>query len=208
MKTIMKTIIKMRYIFYLLLVSLLAAVSCMEEDLPGYDQAINPIWEYNFNVGLTGGISPVVTSDKVLYSALITPESTSNDRLIALAKEDGDLIWEWQDHFEPVYEWLSRRSLKPIYEEKIAISLGSRNFCVDLSTGTTLWKNRGPKDYTSSSELVNLGSKLYRSFIDTNNGEQREGLLEADFLTGNWREIFSISGGDSIQQGVEVPASI
>ena len=61
----------MRYIFYLLIVSLLAAVSCMEEDLPGYDQAINPIWEYNFNVGLTGGISPVVTSDKVLLFILL-----------------------------------------------------------------------------------------------------------------------------------------
>jgi len=43
----------------------------MEEDLPGYNQAINPIWEYNFNVGLTGGISPVVTSDKVLLFILL-----------------------------------------------------------------------------------------------------------------------------------------
>ena len=102
---------------------------------------------------------------EMLYSSLISAENKSNDRLIALAKEDSGLIWEWQDQFRPTYQTLDRRSLKPVYEGKIAISLGGRNFCIDLSTGQTIWKNLGAKDYTSSSELVNLDNKLYQSFI-------------------------------------------
>ncbi len=190
-----------------LLIPLLVFVmgSCNEDEQPGYDQAINPLWEYNFNVGPTNGITPVVYKDRVIFSSSIgsSTGSSGNDKLIALGKSDGELLWEWSDHFESSYESFGASNLKPIYQDVMALTIGSRNFAVNLSTGKTVWKNRNANT-TSSSDLTNLGSHLFRTDITSTGGRHDQRIMKSDFLKGEWQQVYSVDGTD--RQGLEVPS--
>ncbi len=195
-----------RFLLLQLIFLLFETISCREE-LLGYDQAINPIWERNFNVGLTGGIQPIVHDNIVLFASLLekSQDLSVNEKLIALDKESGDLIWEWNDHFRPEYQHFSSNaaSLKPISNDKLAFTFGGRNFCVNLNTGGTVWKNMNDNS-TSRDDLVNLGEMLFRT--DIVDGENTDRLMEADFNTGIWKPVYEVNGGDSIRQGLQVPA--
>lgn len=179
-------------------------ISCKKE-LLGYDQVINPVWEYNYNVGLTRVIEPVISEGFVIYASASEKRNdlSANQKLIAMYKDNGKVEWEWEDHFESSYQNFGPNSLKPVYDGRIAVTIGGRNFCVDLENGKTLWKNRNSNS-SSSSDLNMLDHLLYR--IDISLDEHVERIMEGSFLSGNWKPIYEVNGGDSIRQGLEIPA--
>lgn len=192
----------------LLVLDILSFSSCKENE-PGYNQILNPLWEYDFQVGYTSSIQPEIWENLVMYSSSIeaSEDLSSNDKLVALDKEEGNLVWEWSDHFEPIYQGFSVKSLKPIYSGAIAITIGGRNFCINLTNGVTIWKNRNATT-TSSSSLTHIGNRLFRTDVGdlATDGRYVERIMEADFLTGNWSEVLELSGGDTLRQGVQVPS--
>ncbi|MEL7148701.1 MAG: hypothetical protein AAFO69_20170, partial [Bacteroidota bacterium] len=147
MKSTFKTIIILT-----LITSVISLIGCSKEEQPGFDQAINPIWEYDYQVGLTTGIQPIVYKDIVLFAAKSekTEDLSANDQLIALDKESGDLKWKWNDHFEGSGQSFDGKSVKPIASDIIAITSGSRNFGIDLNNGVTKWKNKNAHSSSSS----------------------------------------------------------
>lgn len=181
--------------------------NCKDEE-PGYNQLINPIWEHRFDVGLTTGIAPVVANDKVLYSSLVkvSVDYSDNDKLIAFDKKDGEKLWEWSDHFSETYQHFSESSIKPIYNNIIAITIGGRNFAINLEEGRTVWKNRN-ENTTSRNDLGNLSSRLFRTDIcfPEDCGEYVDRIMEGDFYTGSWWPIYEVRGADTLRPGLQLP---
>ena len=206
-----KMLKKLLYILILLLLtySVISLTGCSTEERPGFDQAINPIWEYHYGVGLSTGIRPILHENKVLYASksVETEDLSANDQLIALNKTDGDLLWKWNDHFEDTQQIFDANSLKPVAEGIVAITTGSRNFGIDLGSGQTVWKNRNPAS-TSSSDLSLVGNDIFRTDIaDPGAGSSlfTEKLMRAPINSGQWHEVFKVEGGDTLRQGLQVP---
>jgi outer membrane protein assembly factor BamB len=180
--------------------------SCKEDDKLGYNQAINPLWEYNYKVGYTGGIIPVIHDNKVMFSSLkeTSPDGSANDKLIALDKASGKLIWEWSDLFWDKYENFDENSNKPIFENILAFAIGSRNYTVNLNDGTTSWKN---KTGTSDSHVGINNDQIYRTvtYSPADIGIFSDQILEASIHTGEWHKVFEVSGGDSLRQSLSIP---
>ncbi len=186
---------------------LLPIVGCRKhKEQPGYNQTINPLWEYYIG-GTRLPIKPIIHKKSVLLTGAKDNTAESVGKLIALDKASSSLQWEWSDHFNAQYEEFDKYSLKPIYQDIMAVSIGGRNYAIDLKTGKTAWKNRN-NTTTSASSLVNLGNRLFRSDIGNLmiEGHYNERIMEADFFTGNWSTVFEVTGGDSIRQGIEVPS--
>lgn len=183
--------------------------SCTDDDPPGFDQAINPIWQYNFNIGLTTGIAPFIYEDRVIYAAYEAQSSDlrANQDLLAFDKESGELLWTWNDHFEPEFQNFGSKSLRAVHNDIMAATIGSRNFAINLKDGTTLWKNRNITS-TSSDDVSSFGDLLFRTdfgFFEVD-GFYRDAIMVADFTTGEWEKVYEVTGGDSLQQGLEVPS--
>ncbi len=192
-------------IFSLLFTSTFFFNGCKEAELLGYDQVINPVWEYNYNVGLTRVIQPIIDEELVIYASASEKKNdlSANQKLIALDKENGKVEWEWEDHFSSSFQNFKAHSLKPIFNGRVALTIGGRNFCIDLITGETIWKNIN-ENSTSNSELKSIGNILYRTDISVDDYHER--IMEADFSTGKWKPVYEVNGGDSIRQGLQVPA--
>lgn len=196
-----------RVLIFWALLHLLFYSGCKDDDQPGYSQAINPLWEYNFKVGYSSSIYPTIYNNIVLYSSLKDPSSdgSANDKLIALDKTSGKLIWEWSDLFWDKYEHFpSEGQKRPIFENIMIMAIGGRNYVIDLSTGQTVWKN---KTMTSLSHLSQDASLIYRvNIYDIGDiGMYSNQLMEADIHTGSWQKVFEATGGDSLRQFLTVP---
>jgi outer membrane protein assembly factor BamB len=141
----------------------------------------------------------------VLYSSLkeTSPDGSANDKLIALDKAKGKLIWEWSDLLRDSYEHFDEDS-NPLLGNILAMSTGSRNYAIDLSTGQTVWRNQTKP---SVGNMSKHNSQVYRIDIydPEDNGIYSEQIMEADISTGNWQKVFEVTGGDSLRQGLTVP---
>lgn len=190
--------------------AIVSTSGCSNDERPGFDQVINPVWEYDYKVGLSSGIEPVIANDKVIYASKVesSPDQSANDQLIALSKTDGALLWKWSDHFESNFQSFDAKSLKPVDQSLMAVTIGGRNFALGLESGETVWKNRNINT-TSSSDVSKISNKIYRTDITDpglENGNFIERLMQADIASGVWKEVFKSNGGDSLRQGLQVPS--
>jgi outer membrane protein assembly factor BamB len=142
----------------------------------------------------------------VLFSSFKEAKNdlSSNDKLIAIDKESGQLLWEWSDLFWENYEQFDHLSSKVIYNDILAFTIGSRNYALSINSGTTLWKNQTA---TSLSNLRGKNNLIYRaSILDPPEiSSYCEKIMEADIQSGNWSVIFEVNGGDSLRQGLTIP---
>lgn len=193
-------------LFLGILTQLLFYSSCREDELPGYNQAINPIWDYNYNVGYSGSIMPILNGEMVFFSSFkeLSPDLSSNDKLIALNKLNGKLIWEWSDFLTDKYAHMPAKRLKYIFSDILAFAVGSQNFAINLSNGETLWKNR---TQPSLGDVRGDKSQIYRIDVyePQDIGIHCEQLMRANIQSGEWEMIFEVKGGDSLRQGLTVP---
>jgi len=192
----------------LLSTTALVFLDCEKEEMLGYDQAINPIWERNFKVGYSASMIPLIHNDIVVFSSYkeFTSDFSSNDKLLAYNKKSGDTEWEWSDLFEHRYEQIDKQSNKIIYDNTLVFAIGSRNYAINLNNGTTSWRNRTTPSY---SQLSYSESKIYRiDMYKPDDGESyRNQVMEADVRDGNWTQIFEVNGGDSLSQGLTPPVT-
>jgi len=110
------------------------------------------------NTGSTGGsvFSSIVYNGNVLVSGL----KNGDNSLILINSQTGEKIWEWQD-------WIERNSGVSVHKPYIKNNLlffqkAYWNYCIDLNTGKTVFKNVFNQAY--SGNAYGLGDYLYCSY--------------------------------------------
>ena len=84
-------------------------------------------------------------------SVLIKSRKSKKEILRCLNVNDGSVKWDWGEFFEN-----SEGILYPYkYQDKIIWQERYYNYCVDLNTGTTVWKNASQENYERRSFGVN-----------------------------------------------------
>jgi hypothetical protein len=109
------------------------------------------------NTSTTGGsvLSSIVYNGNVLVSGL----KNGDNSLIMINSQTGEKIWEWQD-------WIERNSGVSVHKPFIKNNLlffqkAYWNYCIDLNTGKTVFKNVFNEGY--SGYAYGLGDYLYTS---------------------------------------------
>ena len=180
----------MRYVSFLIVAML--ASSCEKEevgsvrtDTEGVVVDVPYIWSSPLSDGelIPGGIRPSLTwNEYVLFGGYYDGEQV----MYMKYSEDGSTLWEWSDHLVEGEE-LDVRDYHQ-YEEYLAISQGSRAYGINLSTGSTTWRNKSSGDLGAL--IKGIGDRYFLSEEIINS----EGHLEAivtvgNILTGQQREL-------------------
>ncbi|WMN10781.1 PQQ-binding-like beta-propeller repeat protein [Marivirga salinae] len=125
--------------------SLISSCSLFKDEDPSKD-FYQPLWGYNFNIGYYSSIDPILYSDKVIFSALDEKKNdfSANSTLEAFDKEEGNLIWRWDNNIPVQYDKFLNIHEYYINNQVLYISSGWE-YGINLGTGETLFDNNHTK---------------------------------------------------------------
>lgn len=147
-----------------------------------------PVWEVDVS---EQDFIWVITVPIFYKNSVVVPGSPKNDQgmLVALDLTTGEEIWRWDDYLEgyDFEEILSREQLNR--KGNVVIYNNANRFCaVDLSSGTTLWKNQLNGAFPSASLQV-LDDDYYFS-LELERGENRyPSLIKGDVNSTDYEVI-------------------
>lgn len=183
---------------FLNILNLLFLFSCKSETEESLQSNLSPIWEKDFQVGLTTCINPVLLDKSVVFSSYErkNPDLSAPSRLICFQKDSGEDVWEW------INKETSRADelllLTPIFEieNNLYFSVGPRCYAVNSLTGKTLWfKSYGDFAIT---DLIRSNDGIY--YLIGEDFTNTETLISIDLLNADTLSIMGFTNHDSVDE--------
>jgi len=151
-------------------------------------------------------IGPVFSSIVYNGNTLVSGSKNGQNSLILLNSQTGEKIWEWQDWIESRSDvWVQKPFIK---NNLIFFQIAYWNYCIDLNTGKTIFKNVFDAAYFGNA--FGLGNYLYSSlqyYRNRNPAYPREGstIYQSSINNGSMVSIvipkYDSSGLKSTDEG-------
>ncbi len=121
-----------------LLINILSSCSLFEGKEANKNSYV-PIWEYNFDIGYFASIDPILHKKNVIFSALDEKKNdfSANSTLEAFDKDNGELIWKWDETIDNSYDQFNYSAQNYVYNNSLYISTGV-DYAIDLINGKTV----------------------------------------------------------------------
>lgn len=134
---------------------------------------------------ITGySITPYYFKNGVVHSTLLP----NKEHYIQYRNDTtGELIWEWNDYLTPI-EFLGQDQYH-YYKDRLLISDGPRNYCIDLNSGRTLWKNQKPGYSGLGLSFIDDSGAMFQALSNQN---YQSKIFKTDITTGQREEFFVI----------------
>ncbi|MGC3947444.1 MAG: hypothetical protein QM762_23500 [Chryseolinea sp.] len=132
---------------------LIALSACDRDDDIVRDNGVvvrqKPLWSAklseDLNVANISILTPIIYNESNFLVGSIKDGQRS---ILSIDAEDGNINWEWSDlmglitnpdYKDPIH--MDRRAYY-LYNNKLFFNYSTSSYCVDLKTGTTIWKNK------------------------------------------------------------------
>jgi outer membrane protein assembly factor BamB len=193
---VIKIFMRLKYfniLFVLLLFSFCKKPIPPSSSLPlPSDDNNNPvvIWEYELVDGTSwvSSINPVLFEDLIVTS--IKAFNGENEKLLALKKEEGELIWEWDNYIKPAPQSIGPVEAVALIDDALLISSGPDNYGIKINSGTTIWATNQEGGQRT---IITYNTSVFHSISYGNSPHSdSSSLMMCDYLEGNWQEIFKV----------------
>ncbi|MEO6132529.1 MAG: hypothetical protein ABIQ02_11820, partial [Saprospiraceae bacterium] len=130
------------YLFVLFSLIVFSACSCSKNnDFP--KTFIKSYWQFNLHKNKPQHNSIIdanlVFDDKVI---LATTDGPDNRFISCVDIENGKELWKWNNIYQPPTEYFDIRYFSS-YDDLFFYQVGTRSYCINLSDGSTHFKERG-----------------------------------------------------------------
>jgi outer membrane protein assembly factor BamB len=155
-----------------------------------------PIWEYNFDIGYFSTIDPIIHNDKVIFSGLDEKKNdfSANSTLEAFSKDNGELIWKWDETVKNSYDQFNYLAQNYVYNHVLYISTGV-DYAIDLNEGKT-------RHYLNES---GIGGQHFNGvdnmiFASSPSQDDTKVIMKCtDINSFSWSDLQSFNNNDSIK---------
>lgn len=147
--------------------SFLSSCSLFEDKDPNND-SYKPLWEHDLNIGYFASIDPILHNDKVIFSGLDEKKNdfSANSTLEAFDKDNGELIWKWDDNIPDQYDKFLDIHEYYVNNDVLYISSGWE-YGIDLNIGKTLFENNHTK--SNGVNFYGKGDLIFTNFTTRDN---------------------------------------
>jgi len=166
-------------------VLLIGLCTCRPKDATvnaiGVAVSLRPLWQTAVNAGshLAYGIEmPITFGNGVLCPGVISyPSKGPFGRAVLnfIDTDTGKIRWTWNDYMTDYENSYVRYAYQ--YGQYLVINGGPRNYCIDLSTGKTVWKRWMSDSLNARSCVTGIGN-VYFVAASTKSEANRKGLEE------------------------------
>jgi outer membrane protein assembly factor BamB len=168
----------------------LVLLGCGKQAQPNAAKSPEMLWKTPLSNGEeTGTIDPVLYKNLVIYTANDNGD-INKSKIIALDKESGKKIWEWNNRNEASgYITLSNTYL---HNNVLVLPILGRPYqivAINLDNGSQLWHKTLPEG--GSWQLAGANNRVFH--IRGNFDRMKDEIFVADVNTGNWQSVYAAS---------------
>jgi outer membrane protein assembly factor BamB len=155
------------YFLYLGIALLLQGMSCQHDDEIPYE-FVKPQWD--FKLHKNGKQSNSIIDANLLFGdiALIATTDGVDNRFISCVDiSNGEELWRWNNIYQPPTEKFDvRYYLK--FNNLFFYQVGTRSYCVNLTDGSTYFKNRGSVSFNDRYSIYQTKALLIGNYVGFN----------------------------------------
>jgi len=175
---------------------ILQAMSCHRDDEITFDY-VSPQWSVSLHKNKTQSNSIIrsnlIFGDKALIA---TTDGIDNRFLSCINVNSGEELWRWNNIYQSPTEYFDIDYYFQ-HENLFFYQVGTRSYCINLTDGSTYFKNRGTISYDSRITYFNSIAYLLGDIKDSISGDISFGVNKMDIITGII-EPFLIAPFDSV----------
>ncbi len=169
--------------FTCLLIINLAIVSCCKnEDIPL--TFVKSIWKFALHKNGQQHNS-IIDANLVFDNKIIlaTTDGPDNKFITCLNINNGAEMWKWNDIYQPPTEYFDITYFTN-FDQLFFYQVGTRSYCINLSDGSTHFKERGTISYDSRFPSFKSIAFLLGDMVDTLTGNTVNGMYKMDIKNG------------------------
>ncbi len=147
-------------------------------------------------------MSPLLKDD-VLLSSFQSIDTSLSETIFAVNKNDGSLLWTWNDYVRPAPQRVSGKDKQHIVNNSLLASSSQDNYAIDITTGSTIWATNIEDGNPRTSIFEN---SIFHSitYATAPHGDSSK-IIMADVANGNWQDVVSVSKIDEFEVYLETP---
>ena len=194
----------MKYSYILCFLCISVVLSSCKKDKHKIDRIGKILWTMPLHKDDVFNSNSITRSHLVFGNkVLIATTEGPNDRYLSCVDaQTGNLLWKWNDIFEPLsYEYMDLTFVHE-YANKLTYTMGSRHYCINLEDGSTAWKIRRNNSYNT--RISGIGPNYFAMAppTDTFIGYKSLAIYQGDLNTGDLQQILltdvdTSTGGES-----------
>lgn len=146
--------------------------------------------------------SPYVHKGQVLYSVNLVKKW---DMLRMRDGKTGNLLWEWEDPAHSTY--FSSTNQSQVHQGNIYLCTSREVTCVDLNTGTALWKSEIPKGVCAGFRINIIGDYVYHERSNGCDSQTEAYLVRSPLSHPQWDTLFTLPEVDGYRPSIEMPSA-
>lgn len=196
-------------IFYLLLVLVASCTKPKSEfeptPVPMYGSP-NPtiIWKQilSSDSSYSSSIDPFLFEDLIITSS--ESPSDGNEVLQAYNKNNGELIWTWDEYIRPAPQRIRGPETLLKIENTLIASSSQDKYAIDLTSGNSIWSTNMESGDIS---ISNFEANVFQTFsygISPHSDSSK--IVMCDYLTGDWQDVFTVYNDDNFNPYFHPPA--
>ena len=165
------------------------------------EENLKVIWQYNFTSGDNGlSVAPFIYENTVLTS-FRSSSSSGHEILYALDKEDGSLLWEWQEYVRTAPQKFRGKHRNFVHDGSIFLGSSQDVYEVNIQDGSTLWySNQEDANPRISQGSEHMYSSLTYGTAPTGDSSS---VIMRSYDQADWTKVFTIVKTDAWETNLE-----